>query len=75
MKWKSNIALSPQVGDTRIRTKFAWIPISVYSDNQCYKVWLETYLITEEYEKIYVNSDGFYYCKAQWKITKREPIF
>jgi hypothetical protein len=75
MIWKSNSDITLQDGDTRIRTKFAWIPISVYSYNECYKVWLETYLITEEYQKAYVSSDGYYYCKAKWKVTKREPIF
>ena len=43
MKWK--IKEPPQSGDRRQRHKFAWFPTKVEN----YKVWLETYVVTEEY--------------------------
>lgn len=74
MKWK--VKARPVKGDTRIRTKFAWTPTFVYKDTEVYKVWLETYRVTEEYTKTYVNSDnGYYYCRRVWKVVKREPLF
>ena len=72
MKWK--IKSGPFEGDTRIRTKFAWTPTFVYKDTEVYKVWFETYRVTEEYRKVRVTREPAYY-EYKWTAVKREPLF
>lgn len=72
MKWK--IKSEPRDGDTRIRTKFAWTPTYVYSDTECYKVWLETYRVMEVCQRVKRLHDPVYY-ELRWKVIKREPLF
>lgn len=44
MKW--NTTPTPRQGATRIREAFAWFPVKCRNDKM---VWLEKYLVTEEY--------------------------
>ena len=50
MKWK--ISAGPREGDFRVKTRFAWFPISIYKDDEEYIIWLETYKATEQYQKV-----------------------
>lgn len=73
MKWK--VPIGPFEGDTRKRRKFAWFPVFVYNGDQLYKVWLETYQLTEKYEKVAVFHGDYYSYEKRWKVAKREPLF
>ncbi len=49
MRWKIQPAPDdPKEGDTRYIRKFAWLPTIINN----YKVWLETYGVTQEYKAI-----------------------
>lgn len=52
MRW--TIKDDPNIGDTRVQVKFAWLPTLVQnSDEQdkWYAIWLETYQRIQEYSK------------------------
>lgn len=73
MKWKAK--KEPKEGDTRIRRKFAWIPVYTYCETELYTVWLETYLAVEEYKRVLVNKGGYYSSVLKWKLIERRPLF
>jgi|688.fasta_scaffold204632_4 hypothetical protein len=72
MKWK--ISAGPSEGDTRVKTRFALFPVSIYKDDELYIVWFETYRATEQYQKV----SGYYdhnRDELQWKVIKKELLY
>jgi len=64
MRWKTK--LSPQNGDKRTITKFAWLPVEVGNKT----IWLEKY----KEHQLYVHEYGqyTYYVTSQWYVIERE---
>lgn len=73
MKWK--ISAGPLEGDTRVKTRFAWFPLSIYKDNDEYVIWLETYRATEQYQKVPGHFGEHARDELQWKVVKREMLY
>jgi hypothetical protein len=73
MKWK--ISEGPFEGDTRVKTRFALFPVSIHKDNEHYVIWLETYRITEQYQKVTDYSYDRARDELQWKVIKREMLY
>lgn len=65
MKWQIP---SPKEGEKRTRRRFAWEPVTVMDNGISVRVWLEYYLVTEEFVK---------YKEAviqEWKVLDRRAI-
>jgi hypothetical protein len=59
----------PQHNDFRTRIKFAWFPKTLHFDGKWYRVWLETYKVTEIYNGYaWMGSIG-------WKFYSAGPLF
>lgn len=52
MRWIINKP-EPEIGDIRHRLKFAFLPTKVNR----YKVWLESYQVTESYQEVVSSTD------------------
>lgn len=59
MKWGGP---GPKVGDTKVETRFAWLPIQIKE----YMVWLETYEIVYSY--------GLF-DEPKWHKIEKRPLF
>lgn len=59
---------NPQHNDFRTRTKFAWFPRIMEFDGKRYRVWLETYKVTEIYLVGYYGNGG-------WWFHSQSPLF
>ncbi len=71
MRWKiKSIPKEPEVGDARYIRKFAWKPTVVGN----FKVWLESYQVTEEYQKMGHMSDYGMIPYCRWLEVKRETL-
>lgn len=66
MRWL-NCKKEPQYMDKRTVTKFAFVPTKVGK----YTVWLERYIIQEEYLDSAVDVDGVIYPGLEWRETAR----
>lgn len=64
MRWKK---VENKEGDIRTRTKFAWFPTQV----ETYTVWLEFYLVKEEYKVVAVLEEGHFYPELRWVIQDK----
>ncbi len=74
MMWKAKPR--PKLGDTRVRHKFAWLPMEFWICGELYYVWLENYQVTEEYTPFTTYyGEGKYRSSLQWEIIKHEPIY
>lgn len=59
MRWEITHPTTPELGDVRFITKFAWLPTRVlskitYTDHL---IWLELYIVEQEYMKS-IEHDG-----------------
>ena len=66
MRWKTNKP-EPKEGDIRYRNKFAFFP-TVVND---YRVWLESYQVTEEFKKIAALDTSYIDWKLEWVEVSR----
>lgn len=68
MKWEI-IDRTPQKGDIRMVTKFAWFPVIVLSQLTMtdHRIWLESYIEEQEYNKWTGSWDGLSYWKTMSK--------
>jgi hypothetical protein len=66
MKWEI-IDKSPNLGDIRFKTKFAWLPTIVLSKLTMtdHRIWLELYVEEQVYKR---SRDGWY---IGWHIISR----
>lgn len=75
MKWLLN-EKHPKEGDIRVKRKFAWFPtLAIDEAGVEYKVWLETYLISEVYKKVAVNHGSFMGWELRWVEYKRNTLY
>lgn len=73
MKW--TIPKAPQEGDIRKRRPFAWFPVHTKFEDTTYKVWLETYQVTECYVKSASMDDFYQHGHYYWMEIRKEPLF
>lgn len=64
MRWKK---IEPKEGDVRTRQKFAWFPTQV----EDYTVWLEFYIVKEQYKTVAVIDEGHFYPEMRWVIQDK----
>ena len=57
-------------GDFRIRSKFAWRPVTINRGDSTFTVWLESYTITEKLVYHYTN-DGHEF-EQEWVEVLKE---
>jgi hypothetical protein len=74
MRWKKK--RHPNVGDIRIKTKFAFLPTKL---NDGYTVWLEKYEIIEEYTVRIIhdhkfNGEPYSYDEFKWELVRTKII-
>ena len=72
MRWEI-IDNKPKPGQTRVTIKVAWLPTIVINKatNTDYAIWLEEYVLTEEYNRIagaYDHNGAPYY---GWKTVSK----
>lgn len=45
----------PQIGETRVRCRFAWLPMEFGSDKTGYvRIWLRFFYVREEFTRLFV---------------------
>ena len=70
MKWKSRRSPHGKIGDERIRTKFAWLPISA---DDGYTYWLSPVIIREKLLPK-LGRGGFEDDEEDWEVVETKPI-
>ena len=69
MRWKNKeLKPAPKVGDKRKRFPYAWLPTYVEE----YVVWLEWYVVTEEFRTVAVQDDHGVWPVDTWVEVNRE---
>jgi hypothetical protein len=66
MRWEIENPVTPELGDVRFITKFAWLPTRVLSKITMtdHRIWLELYVEEQEYKRVVVfdNPTAFEDC-------------
>ena len=70
MKWKSRKNPNGKIGDERVRTKFAWIPVEA-EDRFTY--WLTPVVVREKLLPK-VTRGGFEEDEQDWEIVEALPV-
>ena len=70
MKWKSRRDPDGKIGDERVRTKFAWLPVQAEDG---YTYWL-TPLVVREQLLPKVTRGGFEDDEQEWDIVEARPV-
>lgn len=70
MKWKSRHDHRGKVGDERVRTKFAWLPIEAEDG---YTYWLSTVVVREQLLPK-VTRGGFEDDEEDWTFIEAKPV-
>ncbi|MFN2635741.1 MAG: hypothetical protein ABR585_01770 [Gemmatimonadaceae bacterium] len=70
MKWKSRRDPRGKIGDERIRTKFAWLPVEA---DDGYTYWLSPVVIREKLLPK-LGRGGFEDDEEAWEIVEAKPI-
>lgn len=73
MKWK--LQPEPKEGDIRRVVKFAFFPTITEFEGIKYRVWLETYQITECYVMTASMDDFYRHGRYYWKELCKVPLF
>lgn len=69
MKWTYKQPIQNELGDLRVRTKFAWIPVRVYDQ----WLWMSSYKVLQQYSRI-VKSQGPWYRIRHYHILRWSTI-
>lgn len=70
MKWKSRRDSHGKIGDERVRTKFAWVPIDA---DDGYTYWLSPVVVREKLLPK-IGRGGFEDEEEVWEIVEAKPI-
>lgn len=70
MKWKSRRDPKGSVGDERVRTKFAWLPVEA---DDGYTYWLTSIVVREQLLPK-VSRGGFEDDDDEWAIVEAKPM-
>jgi hypothetical protein len=70
VKWKSRRDPRGKIGDERVRTKFAWLPV-VADDGFTY--WLTAVVVREKLLPK-VSRGGFEDDKEDWEVVEAKPV-
>ena len=70
MKWKRKRNSRGKIGDERVRTKFAWLPVEA---DDGYTYWLAPVVVREKlFPK--VGRGGFEDDVQEWEIVEAKPV-
>ena len=70
MKWKSRGDPKGKLGDERVRTKFAWLPIQA---DDGYTYWLTSIVVREQLLPK-VSRGGFEDDDDEWSVVEAKPM-
>lgn len=70
MKWKSRRDPRGKIGDERVRTKFAWVPIDA---DDGYTYWLRPVIVREKLLPK-LGRGGFEDEEEDWEVVEAKPI-
>ena len=70
MKWKSKHDPNGNIGDERVRTKFAWLPVEA---DDGYTYWL-TSLVVREQLLPKLSRGGFEDDDQAWAVIEAKPL-
>lgn len=71
MRWEITNPTTPELGDARFITKFAWLPTRVLSKitHTDHRIWLELYIEEQEYK--YSDDNLFGQYQGQWVTVSK----
>ena len=70
MKWKSKHDPNGNIGDERVRTKFAWLPVEA---DDGYTYWLTSLLVREQLLPK-LSRGGFEDDDQAWAVIEAKPL-
>ena len=70
MKWKSKRDPGGKLGDERVRTKFAWLPVEA---DDGYTYWLTAVVVREQLLPK-VSRGGFEDDEREWEVVEAKPL-
>lgn len=70
MKWKSRRDPRGKIGDERVRTRFAWLPVEA---DDGYTYWLSTVVVREKLLPK-VTRAGFEDDDEKWEVVEAKPV-
>jgi len=70
VKWKSRRDPRGKIGDERVRTKFAWVPIDA---DDGYTYWLRPVIVREKLLPK-LGRGGFEDEEEDWEVVEAKPI-
>ena len=70
MKWKSRRDADGKIGDERVRTKFAWVPIDA---DDGFTYWLSPVVVREKLLPK-LGRGGFEDTEEDWEVVEAKPI-
>ena len=70
MKWKSKRDPAGKIGDERVRTKFAWVPVEA---DDGYTYWLTSVVVREQLLPK-VTRGGFEDDEQEWEVVEAKPM-
>jgi hypothetical protein len=70
VKWKSRRDSHGKIGDERVRTKFAWLPIDA---DDGYTYWLSSVVVREKLLPKR-GRGGFEHEEEDWEVVEAKPI-
>ena len=70
MKWKSKRNPGGKIGDERVRTKFAWLPVEA---DDGFTYWLTPVVVREQLLPK-VTRGGFEDDEQDWEVVEAKPV-
>jgi hypothetical protein len=70
VKWKSRREQGGKIGDERVRTKFAWLPVEA---DDGYTYWLAPVVVREKLLPK-VSRGGFEDDEETWEVVEAKPV-
>jgi len=70
LKWKSRRERDGKIGDERVRTKFAWLPVEA---DDGYTYWLAPVVVREKLLPK-VTRGGFEDDEEVWEVVEAKPV-
>jgi hypothetical protein len=70
VKWKSRRDPRGKIGDERVRTRFAWLPVEA---DDGFTYWLSTVVVREKLLPR-VSRGGFEDDDEKWEVVEAKPV-
>jgi hypothetical protein len=70
VKWKSRRDPRGKIGDERVRTRFAWLPVEA---DDGFTYWLSTVVVREKLLPK-VTRGGFEDDEDEWEVVEAKPV-